>query len=322
MRAIVVTEWGNVDVLEPQDVPAPEPGSGQVLIDVAVAGVNFRDIYEREGPPRGWGGTPPPFVAGIEGVGRIRSVGSAVTGFSSGDRVAWWLGQGSYAEQVVVDAAQLVPVPDGIDDDTACAMLIQGLTAHALAHSVQPLEAGEWALVQAGAGGVALPLIQMLRRRGIRVIATTSTAEKAALARAAGAESVIGYDDVPHRVMELSGDGAAVAFDAVGKETWEASLSSLRPRGLLALYGQASGGVPALDINALTRSLFVTRFRLPDYTTTNAELLWRAAEMFQWISEGQLSARIAGRYPLEQAARAQLDIEQRRSAGKVILEVT
>lgn len=321
MRAIVVTEWGDADVLEPQNLPAPQPGPEQVLVDVVVAGVNFRDIYERQGPPQGWGGTPPPFVAGIEGVGRIRAVGSGVAGFSSGDRVAWWLGQGSYAEQVVVDAAQLVQVPDGVDDDAACAMLVQGLTAHALAHSVRPLNAGDWVLVQAGAGGVAMPLIQMLRRRGIRVIATTSTAEKAALAREAGAEAVIGYDDVPDRVMELTGDGAAVVFDAVGKKTWEASMSSLRPRGLLALYGQASGGAPMLDVNALTRSLYVTRFRLPDYTATRAELLWRASEMYQWLSDGQLTARIAGRYPLEQAARAQRDIEQRRAAGKVILEV-
>lgn len=320
MRAIVVTAWGGADVLAPRDIPAPRPGPGQALVDVAVAGVNFRDIYERQGPPQGWGGTPPPFVAGIEGVGRISEVGSGVAGLAVGDRVAWWFGQGSYAEQVVVDAAQLVPVPNGVDDAAASAV-IQGLTAHALAHSVHPLEAGDWVLVQAGAGGVALLLTQMLNHRGVRVLATTSTADKAAQAREAGAEVVIGYDAVPERVRDVTGDGVAAVFDAVGKDTFEASLASLRPRGLLALYGQASGGVPAVDFNAMTRSVFVTRFRLPDYTQTREELLRRASEVFQGIAEKAVSIRIASRYPLEQAALAQRDIEQRRSVGKVVLDV-
>ena len=308
MRAIVVTRNGGPEVLELQDVPVPEPGPDDLLVDVAVAGVNFRDIYER----RGGDGPPPPIVAGIEGMGRVAK---AAGEFDVGERVAWNNAPGSYAEQVVVPAAKAVPVPNGVDDELACAALLQGMTAHYLATSTYPIQPGDEVLVHAAAGGVGRLLVQIAKLRGGRVTATTSGGEKAELARSAGADEVIGYDEVPE------GKFAAV-YDGVAQATFDRSLAALRPRGVLALYGAASGPVPPFEITRLNAaSTFLTRPTLVHYTLTRDELLWRAGEVYAWAADGALDVRIGGRYPLEDARQAQEDLESRRSTGKLLLTV-
>jgi len=308
MRAIVVTRNGGPEVLELRDVPVPEPGPDDLLVDVAVAGVNFRDIYER----RGGYGPPPPIVAGIEGMGRVAK---AAGEFDVGERVAWNNAPGSYAEQVVVPAAKAVPVPNGVDDELACAALLQGMTAHYLATSTYPIQPGDEVLVHAAAGGVGRLLVQIAKLRGGRVTATTSGGEKAELARSAGADEVIGYDEVPE------GKFAAV-YDGVAQATFDRSLAALRPRGVLALYGAASGPVPPFEITRLNAaSTFLTRPTLVHYTLTRDELLWRAGEVYAWAADGALDVRIGGRYPLEDARQAQEDLESRRSTGKLLLTV-
>jgi NADPH:quinone reductase len=311
VRAIVVTRNGGPEVLELQDVPAPEPGPGQLLVDVTVAGVNFRDIYERKG---GYG-VPPPVVAGIEGAGRVAAVGDGVEGVAAGDRVAWSNAQGSYAEQAVVHGERAVPVPDGVPDELACAALLQGMTAHYLTHSTYAVQPGDEVLVHAAAGGAGRLLVQLAKLRGARVTATTSGGEKAELARSAGADEVIGYDDVPEGRF-------AVVYDGVGQATFDRSLASLRPRGMLALYGSASGPVPPVDVQRLNGgSLFLTRPTLVHYAATREELLRRAGDVFGWVAEGKLDVRIGGRYPLEEARQAQEDLESRRTTGKLLLTV-
>ena len=308
---MVVTRNGGPEVLELQDAPAPEPGSGELLVDVSVAGVNFRDIYER----RGGYGAPPPLIAGIEGVGRVAALGEGVTELAVGDRVAWNNAQGSYAEQVAVPAAKAVPVPDGVGDEPACAALLQGMTAHYLTHSTYPVQPGDEVLVHAAAGGAGRLVVQMAKMRGGRVTATTSGGDKAELARAAGADEVIGYDDVPEGRF-------AVVYDGVGQATFDRSLAALRPRGLLALYGAASGPVPTFEINRLNAgSTFLTRPTLVHYVLTREELLWRAGDVYGWLAEGKLDVRIGGRYPLEEARQAQEDLESRRTTGKLLLIV-
>jgi NADPH2:quinone reductase len=311
VRAVVVTKSGGPEVLELQDVSAPGPGPGEVLVDVALAGVNFRDIYERKG---GYG-PPPPLVAGIEGTGRVAALGEGVGELAVDDRVAWNNAPGSYAEQVVVPAAKAVPLPDTLSDDLACAALLQGMTAHYLACSTYPIRPGDDVLVHAAAGGVGLLLTQIAKLRGGRVTATTSGGEKAELARAAGADEVIGYDEVPE------GRFAAV-YDGVGQATFDRSLAALRPRGVLALYGAASGPVKEVEVNRLNAgSTFLTRPTLVHYVATREELLWRSGEVYGWIAEGKLDVRIGGRYPLEEARRAQEDLESRRTTGKLLLSV-
>lgn len=312
MRAIVVTEHGGPEVLELQEVPPPAPGPGQVLVDVEAAGVNFRDIYERVGG--GYAPAPPPFVAGIEGAGTVRDVGAEVDTLARGDRVAWVAGQGSYAEQVVLDADRAVPVSDGVSSEQAAAVLLQGLTAQYLATSTHPVAAGETVVVHAAAGGVGLLLTQIVKLRGGRVVATTSSAEKARLAHEAGADEVIGYD-------ELHDDlGAAVVYDGVGRATFERSLGALRPRGTMVLYGAASGQPDPVAPSALAaKSLFLTRPGLVHYTADRTELLARAADVFGWMADGRLTVRIGGRYALADAARAQEDLAARRTTGKLVL---
>jgi NADPH2:quinone reductase len=311
MRAIVVTRHGGPEVLELQDVGAPEPGSGELLVDVAVAGVNFRDIYER----RGGYGTPTPAVTGVEGVGRVARLGDGVTEWAVGDRVAWNNAQGSYAEQVVVPAARAVPVPDGLGDELACAALLQGMTAHYLTHSTYPVQGGDEVLVHAAAGGAGRLTLQMAKRRGGRVTATTSGGEKAELALSGGADEVIGYDDVPEGRF-------AVVYDGVGAATFDRSLTALRPRGMLVLYGAASGPVPAFEIMRLnTGSTFLTRPTLAHYVATRKELLQRAGDVYSWIADGSLDVRIGATYRLEEARRAQEDLESRRTTGKLLLAV-
>jgi NADPH:quinone reductase len=308
VRAIVVTEIGGPEVLELRDEPAPAAGPGEVLVDVAIAGVNYRDIYERTGVYP----TKPPVVAGIEGAGTVvKGAGE----FSPGDRVAWKNAQGSYAEQVVVPVAEALPIPEGVTEELACAVLLQGMTAHYLTHSTYVVKPGDDVLVHAGAGGVGLLLTQIAKLRGARVTATTSGGEKAELARGAGAEEVIGYDEVPEEAFE-------VVYDGVGKDTFDRSLAALRKRGVMALYGAASGGVPTVELSKLAgKSLFLTRPTLVHYTLTREELLWRANDLFGWIDDGKLDVRVGARYPLEQARQAQEDLAARKTTGKLILNV-
>jgi NADPH2:quinone reductase len=318
MQAVIVTRHGGPEVLEVTEREPPEPGPGELLVDVVAAGVNFRDIYEREGAYA----IPAPVVAGVEGVGTVARVTDSVSGFAEGDRVAWVAAQGSYAQQVVVPAAKAVRVPDGVGDEIAAAALLQGMTAHYLSHSTYPVRDGDWVVAHAGAGGVGLLLTQMVKRRGGRVIATTSTDEKAALAREAGADEVIGYEGFGARVRELTdGAGAAVVYDGIGRATFDESLSCLAMRGMLVLYGAASGQVPPFDLQRLNAGggLYVTRPALPHYTRTREELEWRAGDVFGWIADGSLDVRVGGRYPLAEARRAQEDLQARRTTGKLLL---
>lgn len=318
MRAFVVTATGGSDVLDLQDVPEPVVQPGTLVVEVETAGVNFRDIYERNGTYP----TVPPFTAGAEGAGRVLEVGDGVTAFTVGDRVVWSAGQGSYAERVLLPAAAAVPVPDGVSSETAAAVFLQGLTAHYLSVSTYPVGPGDVAVVHAAAGGVGLLLTQIVKLLGGRVIATTSSDEKAALARGAGADEVLGYDGFSERVRELTGGrGASVVYDGVGRATFDESLAALRPRGTMVLYGAASGPVPPVDPIRLQNrgSLYLTRPSLQHYIADRDELLGRAEAVFGWIAAGQLDVRIGGRYPLADARRAQDDLEARRTTGKLLL---
>jgi NADPH2:quinone reductase len=319
VRAIVVTRHGGPEVLELHDQEAPEPGPGQLLVDVEAAGVNYRDIYEREGG--GAHAAETPHQAGVEGAGTVAGVGDGVDGFAPGDRVAWSNAPGSYAEQVVVAADAAVPLPDGIATEVAAAVLLQGSTAHYLATSTYPIQSGDSVLVHAAAGGVGLLLTQIAKRRGGRVIATTSTEEKAELARAAGAEETIGYEGFAERARELTGgEGVAAVYDGIGAATFDESLAALRPRGYMVLYGAASGQPPPVEIARLNASsLFLTRPTLAHYGRAGDELEMRAADLFAWVAAGELDVRIGGRYPLAEAARAQADLASRATTGKLIL---
>ncbi|GAA4971282.1 quinone oxidoreductase [Kineococcus glutinatus] len=318
MKAITIERTGGPEVLVPADVAEPTAGPGCVVVDVEAAGVNFIDVYHRDGTyPQ-----PLPFRPGLEGAGRVREVGEGVEGFAAGDLVAWKGAPGSYAERVVVPAGELVPVPAGVGAETAAAVMLQGLTAHYLATSTHPVAAGEWAVVHAAAGGVGLLLTQIVKRRGGHVLATTSTPDKADLARAAGADEVAGYDDFAERARELTrGRGVAVVYDGVGRATFDAGLRALRPRGTFVLFGGASGQVPPFDLQRLNAagSLYVTRPTLAHYTLDAAELRARAEELFGWIGAGELDVRVGGRHPLAQARRAHEDLQARRSTGKLLL---
>jgi NADPH:quinone reductase len=312
VRAAVVTRFGGPEVLEVRDEPEPEPGPDDVLVAPEAIGVNYRDIYEREGR---YGGETP-LVAGVEGVGTV------VAGPSAGARVGWVAARGSYAERVVVAAERTVPIPDGISTETAGAVLLQGLTAHYLATSTYPIQTGDDVLVHAAAGGVGLLLTQIAKKLGARVIATTSDGEKAELARKAGADEVIGYEGFDERVRELTGgDGVAVVYDGVGQATFDESLATVRTRGTMVLFGAASGPVPPFDPMRLEHegSLFVTRPALRDHTARREELLARAADVLGWVGDGSLDVRIGGRYPLAEARRAQEDLAARRTTGKLLL---
>jgi NADPH:quinone reductase len=320
MRVIVVSQHGGADVLQPADMPPPQPGPGQLLVDLAAAGVNFMDIYQREGRPPYASNLP--YVPGAEGAGTVVAAGPDVTGFAVGDRVAWTGAPGSYAEQVLVPAAAAVSVPSGMDLAAAAAVMLQGMTAHYLCHSTYPVAHGDPVVVHAAAGGVGLLLTQMVVMRGGTVIATTSTTAKAELAQQAGAQYVVGYDELGDVVQRVtSGRGAAVVYDGVGQATFEASLAALRQRGYLVLYGASSGPVPPFDLQRLNPagSLFVTRPTLAHYTASREEVLWRAGDVFRWISEGRLSVRVGGRYPLDQATQAHQDLSARRTTGKLLL---
>jgi len=319
MRAIVVNETGGPEVLvHAEEHPDPEPGPGQVVVEAAAAGVNFIDIYRRSGVYR----QPLPYVPGSEGAGTVVAVGEGVADVAVGDRVAWHDAAGSYAERVVVDAAMTVPVPDGTDLTAAAAVMLQGMTAHYLCRSTFEVKPGTVAVVHAAAGGVGLLLTQMISTLGGTVIATTSGGPKAELAEQAGADYVTGYGEfgaVVDRVTD--GCGADVVYDGVGKDTFDASLAALRPRGLLALFGGSSGQVPPVDPQRLNSggSLFLTRPTLADYTADRAELLWRAGDVLDAVARGELNVRIGLEYSLAHAPQAHEDLAARRTTGKLIL---
>jgi len=321
VRAIQVTETGGPDVLRLAQLPDPEPGTGQLLVKVAAAGVNYIDTYHRSGAYP----MPLPFVPGSEGAGTVIAVGPEAGDIAVGARVAWAAAPGSYAELAVVPAEQAVPVPAQVEIDIAAGCLLQGMTAHYLTVSVHAVQPGETVLVHAAAGGMGLLLTQLATARGARVIGTVSTPAKEKLARQAGAAEVIRYteiDDVAAGVRRLTGgDGVAAVYDGVGASTFDASLASLRPRGMLALYGAASGPVPPVDPQRLNSagSVFLTRPKLADYIPTHEELRWRAGEVFDAIQAGSLRITIGGRYPLADAAQAHQDLQGRRTTGKLLL---
>ena len=320
MRVVVGERLGGPEVLSVAERAAPRPGPGEIVVDVAAAGVNFMDIYQREGA--GGYRTEPPFVPGGEGAGTVAAVGEDVTGLAAGDRVAWAGQGGSYAEQVALPARRAVPVPDGVSLQVAAAAILQGMTAHYLSASTYPVHDGDVAVVHAAAGGVGLLLTQMVGRRGGIVVATTSGGEKAALARGAGAQHVGDYRGFRAIVDEVTeGAGAHVVYDGVGKDTFDDSLAALRPRGMMVLYGAASGPVPPVAPERLRSggSLFLTRPTLAHYTADAQELRWRAGEVFDWIAKGELDVRISRTYPLAEAALAQQDLAARRTTGKLLL---
>ncbi len=318
-HAIQYREAGGPEVLELNEVPDTEPGSGQVAVDVTGVGVNFIEIYQRTGLyPVDY-----PYTPGSEGAGVISAVGPDVTNFKIGDRVAWAGIPGSYASRLVGPADKLLGVPSGLADDQAAALPLQGLTAHYLATSSYPIKSGDTVLVHAGAGGVGLLLTQIAKIKGARVITTVSTEEKAELSREAGADEVIvGYTGFAERARELTdGVGLPAVYDSVGKDTFDDSLAAVRRRGVLVLFGASSGAVPAVDPQRLNDagSVYLTRPKLGDHTVTRSELLERSTELFGWVREGRLNVRIGGTYPLAEAAQAQSDLAARKTTGKLIL---
>ena len=309
VRVIAYDRNGGPEVLELRDVPDPTPADGEVLIDVETVGVNYRDVYEREG---GYG-SKPPAILGAEGAGTIAG---------TRERVAWSAVAGSYAERLAAPRDKLVPIPDEVSTEVAAAALLQGMTAHYLAFDSYPIQEGDWVLVHAAAGGVGLLLTQIAKLRGGRVIATTSSEEKAALARQAGADEVIGYEGFTARVREITGgEGVAAVYDGVGKTTFLEGLGALRPYGRMIVYGAASGQPDALDTAALAPlgSLYVQRPTLQTYTRTPELLRERARQLFELIESRDLDIRIGARYPLEQARQAHEDLEARKTTGKLLL---
>jgi NADPH2:quinone reductase len=320
-NALVVTRPGGSDVFEVQLIEIPEPGPGQLLVRVAAAGVNFIDVYQRQGIYP----MPTPFVLCGEGAGTVEAVGPGVTTTSVGDRVAWSSASGSAAELALVAEAVTVRVPDSVSSKLAAAAMLQGMTAHYLVNSTYPVQAGDWVLVHAAAGGVGQLLIQLAKAKGATVVGTVSTPAKAAKATAVGADHIINYSevtDVAGAVRKLTnGAGVAVVYDGVGKSTFDASLASLRRRGMLVLFGGASGQVPPFDIQRLNSggSLFLTRPTIVHYIATREELLERGNSILGAIVDGTLHVEIGGEYPLTEAARAYDDLEARRTTGKLLL---
>lgn len=320
MKAIRVHETGDPEKLVYEEIPAPSPGPGQVLVAIRSIGVNFIDIYHRTGLYS----AATPFIPGMEAAGVVEDPGDADSGIHTGDRVAYAMVPGSYAEYAVVDSEKLVPVPESIDFESAAAVLLQGMTAHYLTHSTFPLKKGATLLLHAAAGGVGLLLTQIARQLGARVIATVSTDDKAALVREAGAGHVILYSrtDFAAEVQKITeASGVDVVFDSVGRDTFDRSLDCLKPRGTMVLFGQSSGPVPPLDPNILNPkgSLYLTRPNLAHYVATRAELLRRAGDLFRWIEAGDLKLRVDSVFPLSEASEAHRLLESRSTRGKVLL---
>lgn len=320
MRAIVVRETGGPEVLTLTELDRPAPGRGEARVRVEFAGVNFIDTYHRTGLYE----KERPFTPGVEGAGVVEAVGSGVEQVAVGDRVAWVLHPGSYAEAAVVPAWRLVRIPDGVSTETAAALVLQGMTAHYLVNSTYRLGPEDVALVHAAAGGVGLLLVQLAKAAGGTVIGTCSTEEKAERVRNAGADHVIRYTETEFRpeVLRLTGGrGATVVYDGVGRTTFRDSLGSLGPRGMLVLYGQASGPVEPVDPGELARggSLFLTRPSLAHYALDSAELEWRASDLFTAVAAGELDVRVHEVLPLREASRAHRLLEGRKTSGKLLL---
>jgi len=319
-KALVVTEHGGLDKLELRDWEVPAPGDGQLLVRVEAAGVNFVDTYQREGVYP----VPTPYVMGNEGAGVVEEAGPGCS-TAVGTRVAWSQTLGSAAGLALIPESDTVPVPASVSSEVAAALLLQGMTAHYLVTSVHAVSAGDRVLVHAAAGGVGQLLVQLASARGGRVIGTVSTAAKAAKARALGAEEIINYVEEPDfaaKVRSLTdGEGVAVVYDGVGKATFDGSLASLRPRGMLALFGAASGQVPPFDLQRLNSggSLFLTRPSLKHYLLTRDELLWRGGELFAAVESGSLQVEVGGRYSFTEARQAYEDLTSRKTTGKLLL---
>ena len=320
MKAIQVAEVGGPEVLTLVDFPVPDPKPNEALVQIEAAGVNFIDVYFREGRYP----APPPFINGQEAAGLVVAVGSDVTTLRLGDRVAYTSVLGSYAEYAAVPVDRLVKIPDELDFNQAAAAMLQGMTAHYLSHSTYPIKSGEIVLIHAAAGGVGLLLVQMAKNLGARVIGTTGSEEKAQLARGAGADEVIIYteQDFETETRRLTeGQGVHVVYDGVGKDTFEKDLNVLRPRGYLVLFGGASGAVPPFELLELTKhgSLFVTRPSLQHYIATRDELEQRPNDVLQDVLRGDLKLRIHKTYPLAEAQQAHRDLEGRKTTGKLLL---
>ena len=320
MKAVRIHTFGGPEVMQVEEVPTPSPQAGQVLVRLAAAGLNYIDIYQRSGLYP----NPLPYTMGLEGSGIVAAVGPNVTGFTEGDPVAYTGIPGAYAEYVLVPADRLVQMPKRLDVKVGAAAMLQGMTAHYLAYTTYPLKPGDACLVHAAAGGVGLLLVQMAKQCGARVFGTVSTEEKAALARAAGADAAILYtqQDFEAEVKRLTdGKGVQVAYDSVGKTTFEKSLNCLAPLGYLVLYGQASGPVPPFDPAVLSAkgSLFLTRPTLGHYTADRASLEKRAGDVLGWIAAGKLTLRMEHKFALRDAAKAHASLEGRQTTGKVLL---
>jgi NADPH2:quinone reductase len=319
MKAVQITEYGGPEVMKYTELPNPAPGNGEALVEIQAVGVNFTDTYSRAGinPPR------LPWIVGVEGAGVVRKVGAGVTNVKEGDLVAYCSIPGTYAEQAIAPAARLIKMPSGLDARTGAAAMLQGMTAHYLCHSTYRVQRGDRVLIHAGAGGVGLLLIQMVKRLGGYVFSTVSTDAKAELAKGAGADQVIIYtrQDFAEEVKKATeGKGVQVVYDAVGKTTFDKSVSSLARRGYMVLYGQASGPVPPVDPRILANgSLFLTRPGLGDYTATRAELEQRAGDVLGWVKSGELKLRVEHVFPLSEAAEAHRQLESRATTGKVLL---
>ena len=320
MKAIRISQYGGAEVLSFEDIDVADPGEGQVRITIEAAGVNFIDTYHRTGLyPLNL-----PLTLGLEGAGIVNAVGAGVSDLVEGDRVAWKSVEGSYAEQVVADVAEVVKIPSDVATKTAAAVMLQGLTSHYLVNSTYPIQEGDTCLVHAAAGGVGLLLVQMAKMRGARVIGTTSTEEKAALARGAGADDIILYTerDFEAEVLRLTdGQGVEVVYDSVAKATYEKSINCLKPRGYMVFFGNASGPVPPIDPLLLSQrgSIYLTRPTLNSYTQTREEYLQRTREVMGWIQNGELDVRIGEEHPLENTAEAHNRLEGRQTTGKVLL---
>jgi NADPH2:quinone reductase len=323
MKAVQVKQPGGPEAMEVVEIAKPSPGPKQALVRIAASGVNFIDVYFRIGLYK----ADLPVTLGSEGAGVVEAVGPEVTEVAPGDRVAYAMARGSYAEYAVVPAAMLVRIPDGLDFQTAAAAMLQGMTAHYLTHSTYVLKSGDACLVHAAAGGAGGLTVQMAKMLGARVFGTVSTEEKAGIAREHGVDEAILYTEkaFDEEVRRLTdGRGVDVVYDSVGKTTFDKSLNSLRPRGTLALFGQSSGPVPPFDANILNGkgSLYLTRPSLGHYVQTRDELLWRAGDVLNWVASGKLKLRIDKAYPLSDAASAHRDLEGRKTAGKLLLTVS
>jgi NADPH2:quinone reductase len=323
VKCIQVKEPGGPEKISIVEVDTPAPGPGQALVRVVASGVNFLDVYLREGA---YYKIDLPLTLGNEAAGTVEAVGPGVTEVAVGDRVAYAMVRGSYAEYALVPAARLVTIPDSVGFVEAAAAMLQGMTAHYLTHSTYKLGPGDTCLVHAAAGGAGGLLVQVAKMRGARVLGTVSTEEKAHVARECGADDTILYttERFDEAVTRLTGGrGVDVVYDSVGRDTFEMSLNCLRPRGMLVLFGQSSGPVPPVDTGTLNGkgSLFLTRTGLGHHLLTREELLWRARDVLDWVATGRITLRIGGTYPLSEAARAHRDLESRRTTGKLILTV-